>query len=574
MTDDTAAKAGTTVTAEGRHLTTVTLIYAALTFVMAYPFSAHPGTTVLADVPDTHLFLWTLAWDAYAFLHQPFQIFDANIYYPYANTLAYSENLIGSAFIAAPVIWATGNYILAMNLAALATCVLCGTGGYLLARRLKIGIGGAFLCGLVFAFAPPRFFRMGQLHMTAVQWIPFSLAFLHTYLDTGSKRDLRLAIACFSLQALSSGHGAMFLAVAILGLAAYRVALGEPLAVLQRLRDIGVSGAYLMAPAVWVMLPYRIAQDEAGLKRGFLAGSEPNFASFVASPSRFHMYLQSLYWNTSPNVEADAFLFPGLLLPLLALLALVPIGRRVDAAHGTLRERLRQNPILFYTLLALLCVLMFLPPPLGLWRFAYWLPVFNFTRVPSRFMILALLALAVVAGAGFERLFARVSQPRRLLAAAAIATLFLAEYSGYPFASVPYAVDIPAVDLWLETRPKPFVVAEVPVPSRGNWGALERQQTTAMIHAMAHWQKTIHGYSGIRRPLHDRVYEELTEFPDHVSLTRLRELGVDYVVVHTDGYTDDQWRAVQPLLERSSELRLEHSDGAGRVYAVLPAAAR
>ena len=86
-----------------------------------------------------------------------------------------------------------------------------------------------------------------------------------------------------------------------------------------------------------------------------------------------------------------------------------------------------------------------------------------------------------------------------------IAVLLLAEYSVYPFAGVPFAVNIPAIDRWLDTQPKPFVVAEVPVPSAGNLGALERHQTQSMLHAMAHWQKTIHGYSGIRRPLHDQL---------------------------------------------------------------------
>ena len=80
---------------------------------MALPFSAHPASQVVADLPDTHLYIWTLAWNTHAFLHQPLNIFDANIYYPYANTLAYSENLIGSAFFAAPVIWLTGNMVLA-----------------------------------------------------------------------------------------------------------------------------------------------------------------------------------------------------------------------------------------------------------------------------------------------------------------------------------------------------------------------------------------------------------------------------------------------------------------------------
>ena len=52
--------------------------------------------------PDTQLFIWTLAWDTHAVIHQPFAIFDSNIYYPERRTLAYSENLLGSTIVAAP----------------------------------------------------------------------------------------------------------------------------------------------------------------------------------------------------------------------------------------------------------------------------------------------------------------------------------------------------------------------------------------------------------------------------------------------------------------------------------------
>ncbi len=115
----------------------VTLLYAALTFLLAYPLTMSPASTVLADDPDAHLFLWTLGWDAHAFLHQPLSIFDANIFYPQRFTLAYSENLIGSAFIAAPVIWLTGNYVLALNVVVLLSCVLCGLGVYVLAAQAR-----------------------------------------------------------------------------------------------------------------------------------------------------------------------------------------------------------------------------------------------------------------------------------------------------------------------------------------------------------------------------------------------------------------------------------------------------
>src|SRR6185436_12863516 len=124
----------------------------------------------------------------------------------------------------------------------LITCVLCGTGAFVLARRLHISLAGAFICGLIFAFAPPRFFRLGQLHMTAVQWIPFSLAFLHSYLDRSKRRDLLLAIACFSLQALSSGHGAVYLLLSIVALLGWRLAFGGPIGIMRWLGDVGAAG--------------------------------------------------------------------------------------------------------------------------------------------------------------------------------------------------------------------------------------------------------------------------------------------------------------------------------------------
>jgi hypothetical protein len=544
--------------AEGRHLAAVTAVYAVLTVLMALPFSLSPGSQVVADLPDTHLYIWTLAWDTYAFLHQPLRIFDANIYYPFANTLAYSENLIGSAFFAAPIIWLTGNLVLAMNLTALLTCVLCGTGSFLLARRLHVSLAGAFICGVIFAFAPPRFFRLGQLHMTAVEWIPFALAFLHTYLERGTRRDLLLAVACFSLQALSSGHGAAYLFLSIVALLTWHAALGGGLHIRQRLTDFGAAGAWLLAPAVWIILPYRLAQDEAGLRRGYLSDAQPGIESFLASPARFHQYLQATFIGPFSK-EADAYLFPGILVLALAVLA---IARRPVL-------RLRENPAAFYLFIAILSTLMFVDRPFELWRYVYFLPGFNFIRVPSRFIILAMLGLSVLAGIGFDRLAARWSDRTRAIAGVIVAMLLLAEYASYPFGGVPYRVDVPAIDRWLDTQPKPFVVAEVPVPSPGNWGALERQQTQSMLHATAHWQKTIHGYSGIRRPYHDQLYIDLTAFPDANSVNSLRGVGVTFVVVHTEEY-GIRWRTIEEQLSKTPALRLEHVEGDGRVYRVLP----
>ncbi len=198
-----------------------------------------------------------------------------------------------------------------------------------------VGPAGALLCGLIFGFSPPRFLRLEQLHLAAIQWLPFCLAFLHAYLDEGRVRDLRFAAACFTLQALSSGHGTVFLVMAVVGLLGYRAALGEPIAFLRRVRDLGLAGAVLLTPAALLMLPYHAVQVGVGLRRslGTLDNWAINDASFFASPSR-------LQFRTGPrrpgldHSRARASLFPGYLPLQLGTAALVPLWQRLPRSQS------------------------------------------------------------------------------------------------------------------------------------------------------------------------------------------------------------------------------------------------
>ena len=95
-----------------------------------------------------------------------------------------------------------------------------------------------------------------------------------------------------------------------------------------------------------------------------------------------------------------------------------------------------------------------------------------------------------------------------------------------------------------------------------------------MLHATAHWQPTVNGYSGYLTGRAGNLYRKLTRFPDEASLRALEKLGVTYVIVHLDLYRPEERVSVEERLERwGSRLQLRHADGAGRVYA-LPAAQR
>ena len=445
-----------------------------------------------------------------------------------------------------------------------------------------------------------------------------------------------------------------------------------------RVRDFGIPGALLLAPALLVAIPYRVVQVEMGLRRSADDWTS-TWSSFLASPSHLQTFLLSLMPDARINESAWAYLFPGYLPLLLALcavwrfrpraaarpplvlmdgvsrglelLALVSIAVSVYVtALGPLRLRAggvvifaatrlwrawifsaalvgarialtrrvpfeivprvkrpydaiqrwrrdhRRDAIPFYALLTLLCAWLAAGPPGRLWPLVAWLPGLNFVRVPSRFSVLGMIGLAVLAAAGFDRLTEVRLKPaatgaglkpdasgkrmmpdrKRLMAATLVGALLVAEFAAIPLHTETYQVQIPSIDRWLDGRQKPFAIAEVPLPNPRDFGAWERRQAAYMLHSMAHWQKTVHGYSGFRPALHDQIYEELTTFPDEKSLQRLTGLGVDYVVVHTELYPPGEWAAVDEKIGMLGQwLTLEHVAGDGRAYSLRrPSGAR
>ena len=620
------------------------VFYTLLTVVLAYPLSLHPASTTFPGSSDRNLYVWTLAWDAHAFLHQPWRIFDANIFHPYSRTLAYSENLIGAAMLIAPLEWVVQDPFLSFNIASLLTVPLCALGAYLLARRLGLGEPAAWICGLVFGFAPPRFLRVDQAHLTAVEWIPFCLAYAHTYASSGRQFDLRMALAFLSLQILTSGHGAVFLLATLAGGALYVVATGGRIHVTKVLRDSGLTGAIVLVPAALMLVPYRMVQIEVGLRRD-LGDWTGSWASFLSSPTHVDAFMTNHLgaFGAWINANTQASLFPGL-VPLLlvgaafakrrtrnasqapgqwwsrialllecAFIGVIGLGiyarvtgtTRVEVGGLTLSVRalwrvwvlagvlaclriallrrvrfsletratnvrrfiagLRGDSRTFYTLVVVACLLLAIGPPYGPWRFVYWLPGLSFIRVPSRFMILGTLGIAVLSAYGFERLVARVSHRSQWLTAAFVGAALIAEFAVVPFDVVASPREIPAADRWLANQPRPFVVAELP----------PMDPTIPMLHSMAHWQKTIHGYSGWNPARSQSLAAALTSVPDAASLNALSEVGVTYLVVHMSMYPPDEWPVMAARLERAStRLSLRYNDAEGRVYSLAPAVVR
>ena len=246
-------------------------------------------------------------------------------------------------------------------------------------------------------------------------------------------------------------------------------------------------------------------------------------------------------------------------------LGVAPAQACEPASAGSVSRR----DAVFYALCVLLCVWLSIGPPLGLWPHVYDWPGLSFVRVPSRFTIVGMLGLAIVAAYGVQALVARGGR-RGLAVTVALCLALTAEFAAFPMPVVAMHVSPPAADRWLASADGVVAVAEVPIADPTNAGAFERRQTEYMLHSTAHWRKTVHGYSGIRPPANEQLYLELRNFPDKRSLAALARFDVSHLVVHTGLYPPGEWDVVRErIVETGARLRLKFSSGQDRVYELV-----
>ena len=146
-----------------------------LAIAHTWPLAIHPGSLSRNDNADAQLNEWIMAWVAHQLPRHPFQLFDANIFYPAKDSLAFSEPLIVPAIMGAPLAWAGGSPVLVYNvvlilgfaLTAFATCVLVESWTGSLAAGL--------LAGSLFAFNTHTLTRLAHIQGIHLYGLPLAL---------------------------------------------------------------------------------------------------------------------------------------------------------------------------------------------------------------------------------------------------------------------------------------------------------------------------------------------------------------------------------------------------------------
>ncbi len=334
------------------HVLLIGLLFFLLSLLFTYPIWTRPAS-MLNEVRDTALNTWILAWDAHAILNKPLELFNANIFFPQQRTLAFSENLLGSAIPVAPLNW-WGEPVLAYNVVLFASFVLSGMATALWVRVISGSLFGGLVAGFIWAFAPVKFDHLAHLQLLTGQWIPFTLLAIALYFDSGQRRYAVAAGGLFGLQYLSGIYlGLMFLPFVLIYtglLLVHHRAAGQVVAGRRLVGDAAVAVVVAAVLVVPISLPYMWVNEAEGFERGLRDVGGAQLQAYV-SPSLLnkapHMrLLAAAYYRSESNF------FPGV-LPWLLFIAgavvLLPalVGQRwpgaaavrVDATVGPRKGR-------------------------------------------------------------------------------------------------------------------------------------------------------------------------------------------------------------------------------------------
>jgi F5/8 type C domain len=291
------------------------IVYLFLTIVLTWPLVVRPASLVPNDLGDPLLNTWILAWDARS-LPLTAAWWNAPQFYPVDGTMAFSEHLLGLSVFSTPIIWMTGDALVAYNAVFFLSFVLSALAAYFLAFTISRRHDCAFLAGLAFGFAPYRMAQFAHVQVLSAYWMPVALAALHRYFENRRIRWLIVFGLSWLLQALACGYYLFYLSV-LIGLWLLWFAKGPNR--IRALTWIGIAWGVAAVLLVPVLYGYWKFQHAYGLRRAL--DETISFSADVLSVFKAPDNLRVWRWlNVVKHPEAE--IFPGATVVVLAILGL------------------------------------------------------------------------------------------------------------------------------------------------------------------------------------------------------------------------------------------------------------
>lgn len=534
-----------------------TIVAIALSFLLAvlvtWPMAARLGSAGRIDSGDGRHGVWNVAWVAHALTTHPLRVYDANIFYPDDNALAFSEaNLVAGALAIPAWLISKGNPYAAYNSVVLMAFAFAALSGYFLARTIGANRFGAAVAAIVWGYCPYMLAHIPHIQLLMTFGPALSLAMMHRFITTPTTgRALALGIT-LSLTGLACAYYGIFSGLVVsIGVLWFAVVDG-----LWRRWQFWVR-AVLAAVVVLVVilpffLPYLSVRDE-GFGRSL---DEARLFStvgraYLASAVHLHAWMLPLLGSWRE------VLFPGFLPIILTGVAITITVRS--------RERPRVRIVGFYVLMVAFAFWISLGPDAGLYTLLYHtLPAFSFLRAPARMGVLVTLGAAMLAALALTWWRPGFVRSTRLAVAVVLLIAVAESWAGpLQLASAPHVDKVYRHLAILPEAP----VAEFPFYH----GPVDRhRQTEYMLMSTFHWKPLLNGYSDHFPQEYLTSKPVLITFPSQEAIDVLHDRGIRWVVVHFNRYPVDEARRLRRMMRTmGTQLRVVIDDTEVGLYEVI-----
>lgn len=300
----------------------ILLVFCHFTSMLTWPYVTRLRDAVV-DPGDPYLMSWVMWWDYHQTFTNPLHLFDANVFYPFKYTLAFTEHSYG---IAAPLfpLFALGLKPLTVHAIALFLgFALSGYGAFRLGRTLTGSALVGWVAGIVFAFVPYRFNAMSQVPYVFSAWIPLVFEALVLFArERSGKRAAWLGFAFF----MSGITTITWFNLSLVPFVIYAAILLTRYD-LWKDRQFWLRGALALGTAALLLVPFVLPYVLASRLYGFKRSIE-EIKQHSAWPTHWlSVENRNRLWNGMGEGLPEWWkfkLFPGL-LPILFSLAAFPV---------------------------------------------------------------------------------------------------------------------------------------------------------------------------------------------------------------------------------------------------------
>ncbi len=504
----------------------VLIVLTAANIFSLYPFSVNLKDSAPDNPDDVLLNSYIMQWEYEHILSFDLSdYFNTSYYYPYKNTLAFTEHHTISQVFFIPLYTLIRDSVFVHNIMILLLLILSGLTTFIFIHYLTSSFLSSLLGAVLFTFVPYRYTHL--VHLNVIHWWIIPVVFLTFYIFSvriSPKNALVFGLSVLALVLWSNNMTAFFIVPFFIYALFTGISSGailKPRFYLY-LSIILVSVVILSAPFLWHYIKLR---------------NEMFFERFLFDIRYYSPQLKNLLGVSETNLfwgkwlgkygKWECFLFPGTIFIMLFLIS-----------NLTLFVNKYRRYILLFSFIAILTLLLSLGPYLDglegdtrgpyylLWKF---MPGYYGIRVPTRFAIFAYFSMAVVSALFAAGISERLKDRKtfRVIFSSAVllfTILFIFEGSHRPELHRP--LNHPERDpVYSKLKKMDYgVVFEYP--------AFAAYKDAAHVFAtLYHRKPTVNGYSGWNSKPLENLRDAVNTYHPRSLIRFMRDMNIRYFVL-------------------------------------------